>query len=160
MSQDVLQQKRLDALCRHIDNVRLKCQILGERLIEQGEAMGHKLIANGYIHDNSKFYGVEWKYIHADMMGGVHNESLADAILEHHSKNKHHPEYWQGISDMPSVYVAEMVCDWAARSSEMGNDLREWIKDHATKKFKMKVQSKIYKEIKKFVDILLDPKFN
>ena len=60
---------------------------------------------------------------------------------------------------MPKVYVAEMVCDWYARSSEFGNDLRDWIKDKATKKFDMTVQSRVYKEIKDMVDILLDVTF-
>lgn len=60
---------------------------------------------------------------------------------------------------MPSIYVAEMVCDWSARSHEQGNDLRDWIKDRGTKTFGMTVQSKIYKEIKNFVDLLLEPGF-
>ena len=55
--------RRLMRLARHIDNVRNYCNILGQRLAENGEAgLGHGLIANGYIHDNSKFHGVEWLY--------------------------------------------------------------------------------------------------
>ena len=55
--------------------------------------------------------------------------------IRHHAEtNPHHPEYWHGIENMPKVYIAEMVCDWYARSNEFGSDLREWVKDKATKK--------------------------
>ena len=74
--------------------------------------------------------------------------------------NPHHPEYWGSIHDMPPVYVAEMACDWSARSHEQGNDLRGWIKVKATKTFNMTVQSKVYREIKFFVELLLEPRFN
>ena len=155
-------QKRLKAVLRHLDNVRANCLLLGERLIEKDEAdLGLKLIANGYVHDNSKLYGVEWIGMHDDVKE-TEPEVFYMAVHQHTTSklNMHHPEYWGGIEKMPRIFLAEMVCDWAARSSEFGNDLREWIKDVATKKFKMKVQSKVYKEIKELVDILLDKKFS
>ena len=152
-------QKHLKSLLRHIDNVRASCLLLGERLIESGEDnLGLALIANGCIHDYSKFSGIEWLYLRPEKIESESKLSSA-AINEHVTSNPHHPEYWNGIENMPSLYIAEMVCDWASRSHEFGNDLREWIKDKATKKFKMKVQSKVYKEIKDLVDILLDPNF-
>lgn len=155
-----LQDKRLKALLRHVDNVRMNCLRLGEILIEDPKiGFGKDLIALGYIHDNSKFHGIEWEYLHSDMFGGEHSDKLALAIKQHTTTNPHHPEYWGSIHDMPEIYVAEMVCDWAARSSEFGNDLRAWIKDKATKKFDMTVQSKAYKDIKRFVDMFLDPAF-
>ncbi len=153
--------KRLKFLLRHLDNVRANCLLLGERLIDKGEVdLGLRLIANGYIHDNSKFYGVEWEHLHDDVKEENPDLFLASA-KQHISSphNMHHPESWDGIENMPRLFLAEMVCDWAARSSEFGNDLRDWIKDVATKKFKMTVQSKVYKEIKELVDILLDKKF-
>ena len=152
-------QKHLKSLLRHIDNVRASCLLLGERLIESGEDnLGLALIANGCIHDYSKFSGIEWLYLRPEKIESESKLSSA-AINEHVTSNPHHPEYWNGIENMPRLYIAEMVCDWASRSHEFGNDLREWIKDKATKKFKMKVQSKVYKEIKDLVDILLDPNF-
>jgi hypothetical protein len=60
---------------------------------------------------------------------------------------------------MPRIYIAEMVCDWKSRSSEVGNDLRQWIKDKATGKFNFAVNSRVWKEIKYFVDMVLDPAF-
>ena len=160
MNDEELNDKRRKLLLRHISNVREKCDILGEKLIEQGEeSLGHRLMANGRTHDNSKFYGIEWKYLHSDVADD--NPRLFKEAMNHHTSiNKHHPEYWWAIQNMPRLYVAEMVCDWVGRSNEFGNDLRGWIKDKATKKFKMTVQSSIYKEIKEFVDLLLDPKFD
>lgn len=159
MTTEDLNRKRLDALIRHCDNVRENTILLGERLIEKGEVdFGRTLIANGYIHDNSKFSGIEWKYLHGDLKDTETANFLMAA--EHHVlSNKHHPEFWGNIHEIPRVYVSEMVCDWAARSAEFGNDLREWCKDKATRKYNFTCQSKIYKEIKFFMDMLLDPAF-
>jgi hypothetical protein len=154
-----LNNKRLDILCRHIDNVRRSCRVLGERLIENGELkLGRRLISNGYLHDHSKFAGIEWEYLHGDIKDSSPDD-FKKATLQHQSVNKHHPEYWDGVDKMPLIYLAELVCDWNARSTEFGNDLREWIKTKATKRYKMKPQSKVYKQIKDFVDLLLDPAF-
>lgn len=144
---------------RHIDNVRDNCVLLGERLIEKGEVdIGHRLIANGYCHDNSKFEGVEWEGLHTEIK--ENNPDLFKYANCHHVRtNKHHPEWWGGIQNMCRLYIAEMVCDWAARSSEFGNDLRGWIKETATKKYDFTLQGKVYKEIKELVDLLLDTPF-
>ncbi len=154
-----IQEKHLTILCRHVENVNRYCKTLGECLIENGETRtGRRLIANGYLHDHSKFQGVEWKYLRPDDKN-CDKELLKIAINQHVLTNKHHPEYWLGIQNMPRIYLLEMVCDWTARSSEFGNDLREWIKDKATKKYDMTVQSKTYKEIKGIVDLMLEPLF-
>jgi hypothetical protein len=152
-------EKHLRSLLRHIEGVRQSCLLLGERLIELGEdRIGIDLISNSQIHDLSKFKGSEWLYLRTESLGDNKNDRLEQSRNQHVKTNPHHPEYWGSIHEMPRVYLAEMVCDWSARSHEFGNDLREWIKDKATKKFDMKVQSKTYKQIKEFVDILLDPK--
>jgi len=152
-------ERRLKTLLRHIDNVRNACVILGERLINKGEVeLGLTLIKNGYQHDNSKFSGIEWEYLNGELEI-ADKEKLEMAILQHSKANPHHPEYWGGIENMPRVYVAEMICDWYSRSNEFGSDVREWIKDKATKKFNFTYQSKAYKQIKELLDILLDPSF-
>jgi len=61
---------------------------------------------------------------------------------------------------MPRVYVGEMVADWHSRSAEFGTDLRKWIKEKAAKRFNFTLQSKVYKDIKFFVDILLEKPFS
>tara|TARA_Y100000296_G_C5092920_1_gene215840 strand:- start:249 stop:731 length:483 start_codon:yes stop_codon:yes gene_type:complete len=154
------EDKRRKILIRHIDKVRNNCNILGEKLIEKKEfQLGHNLIANGYCHDNSKFYGAEWLYLN-DEANEKEPVLFKAACLHHITTNKHHPEAWEaGIHEMDRLHKAEMVCDWAARSSEFGTDLRGWIKNVATKKFNMTVQSKSYKEIKELVDLLLDDPF-
>lgn len=163
VSEEVDVQKALynhmRGIMRHIDEVRKNCIILGEKIVEQGgtenERFGRQLIANGYIHDNSKLHGVEWRYL---VRGG---EYLSLAHEQHVSTNPHHPEYWVGgIKEMPDIYIAEMVCDWKARSSEMGTDLRAWVKDHAAEKFGFTVNTNVYKTIKKYIDLLLDDVFN
>ncbi len=156
---DILMQ-RLDLLTRHIENVREDCYVLGQKLINKGEAdFGIQLIANGYIHDNSKFAGIEWLYLHEDIKG-AQPDYFKLAAQQHITTNPHHPEFWQSIDVMPRIYVAEMVCDWHARSSEFGTDLREWIKDKACKKYTMSCSSKIYKQIKDFLDLLLERSFS
>lgn len=134
--------------------------MLGQRLIKEGEVpFGLELIANGNIHDNSKFHGIEWLYMHDDVLKDDPTK-FKMALQQHITTNKHHPECWAGgIDGMPRIYIAEMVCDWHARSSEFGTDLREWIKDKACKKFSMSCSGKIYKQIKDFLDLLLDRSF-
>ena len=60
---------------------------------------------------------------------------------------------------MNDAQVAEMVCDWYARQSEMGTDFRSFIRKDAPKRWGFTTTSKIYKTIKRFVDLLLDPIF-
>jgi hypothetical protein len=60
---------------------------------------------------------------------------------------------------MSRVAKGEMICDWHARSSEFGTDLRDWVKTKAVKKYKMNHSGKTYKEIKELLDLLLDRKF-
>lgn len=148
--------KHLEALLRHVNNVERNCEILGKRIIESGDfGFGLKLIANGHIHDHSKFRGVEWLYLRE----GIEGELKQAAIKQHTLTNPHHPEYWGNIKDMPKLYVAEMVCDWAARSSEFGNDLREWIKNKATIKFGFETDSPTGCQIFTFVNMFLDKAF-
>ena len=153
-------EKHLKSLLRHVDSVRQSSLLLGERIIESGkERLGVDLISNGQIHDSSKFRGSEWLHLRPELIGSDQKLLFESSKNQHVMTNPHHPEYWGSIHEMPPVYLAEMVCDWSARSHEQGNDLREWIKDKATKIFNMRVQSKVYKEIKFFVDLLLEPKF-
>ena len=57
---DVL--SKINRLTRHIRNVEDNCILLGTKLIQQGNIeLGHKLIANGMIHDASKFSGIEFE---------------------------------------------------------------------------------------------------
>lgn len=150
--------EHLEGVLRHIGNVRENCELLGKRLIDNDEeALGIQLIGLGLIHDHSKIRNsVEFKFIRGELKGTPEFDAAATS---HITSNPHHPEYWSGIENMPDIYLAEMVCDWAARSSEFGNDLRDWIKDKATKKYEFSTCGATYKAIKKYVDLLLDPAF-
>lgn len=154
-----LYKNRLDTVLRHIKHVQDNAFLLGERLIDRGEIeLGRGLIKNGQVHDNSKLSGIEWLYLHADVKD-KEPEKFELAAQMHITTNCHHPEYWGTINEVPRIYVAEMVCDWAARSSEFGNDVRQWIKESATKKYQFKTSGKVFKEVKEFLELLLDPSF-
>ena len=152
------QRDHLENLIRHIDLVREACLLLGKRLMDQGRGeFGRLLIAAGFQHDVSKFFGIEWDYMHAGR--DVPKEQLELAIKQHTRTNAHHPEYWGGVDNMPEIAVAEMICDWYARSQEFGTNLREWIKTNAIDKFKIDLESEQYKWINNFVDMLLEDHF-
>lgn len=147
-------EDHLDNLVRHVEQVRENCTLLGKRLIAKGRRdIGLALIARGFEHDSSKFYGIEWEYLHNG--ADVPSSALRFAI-EHHTKtNDHHPEYWGGIRGMPEVAVAEMVCDWYARAQEFGTGLRDWITENAIQKYGLAEDDDQYKWINNFVDMLL-----
>lgn len=150
--------EHLDDLRRHIDKVREACNLLGERLIKQGRnEIGVGLIARGYKHDVSKFNGIEFQYLHTGK--DVPSEALALAIKHHQSTNDHHPEYWLGIDNMPRICIYEMVCDWKARSGELGTGLRNWIIEVAIEKYKISLESDAKKHIDTAVNLLLTNNF-
>lgn len=151
-------EEHLDNLIRHIELVRDAGVLLGKRLMRAGEKeFGRLLIARVFVHDATKFYGAEWKYLHAGK--DVPQDKLELAITQHRETNEHHPEYWGGISRMPELAVAEMVCDWYARAQEFGTGLRDWIKEHAVERFKIVKDSPQHQWITKFVDLLLEDPF-
>ncbi len=146
--------KKVHALLRHIRNVQDNCLHLGIKLMEQGEVdFGKLLIANGQIHDNSKWKGVEWDHLETT------DPFLGKAVLQHSRTNPHHPEYWGSIHEMPRIYVAEMVCDWKARSSEFGTDLKQWIACSATKRFEFNLLDPVGIQINNMLNLLLDKPF-
>jgi hypothetical protein len=153
---------KLNSVLRHIENVQQNCKLLAERIVEDGgdEDFSRQLIANGLIHDNSKLNGIEWEYLHQDIKE-KEPEKFNLALQQHVETNPHHPEYWTGgIKKMPSIYIAEWVCDVKTRSNEFGSALLEWIKEKATQRFDFNTSDKVYKEIKHFVDLLLEDRFS
>lgn len=153
---------KVRAIARHIRNVEDNCFLLGEKLIANGEIeLGKQLISNGYIHDASKFHGIEFEYL--SLNNPTEDETklkLKLAVHHHRMTNKHHPEAWSGgIKDMPDVYLAEMVCDIKARSEEFGTDLRKWIDEAATKRYGFTFEDKVYKDLMRFVNLLCPKPF-
>lgn len=151
-------EEHLDNLVRHIDLVRQAGLLLGKRLMARGRKdFGRLLIARCYEHDVSKFKGIEWKYLHAGK--DVPKEDLERAVLQHQETNSHHPEYHGGFENMGELDVAEMVCDWYARSQEFGTGLRDWVKNSAVSRFKIDTASEQYTWVNNFIDLLLEDHF-
>lgn len=148
---------KIDSLLEHIRNVQNNCVLLGRRLMKHGEVeFGRMLIANGFIHDASKFYGMEWDHLWRD---NEDKDSLANSVRQHNRTNPHHPEYWGSIHNMPRIYIAEMVCDWKARSNEFGSSLLDWINGDASKRYNFSQRDEVYEEIMYFFGILCDQPF-
>jgi hypothetical protein len=151
-------EEHLDNLVRHIVRVREACLLLGKRLMSRGrQHFGRLLVARGMVHDASKFYGIEWDYLHSGL--DVPEEGKQLAIEHHRRTNMHHPEYWGGVENMPEIAVAEMVCDWYARSQEFGTDLREWIRREAVPRYNLAVGGTQYGWVENFVELILEKPF-
>jgi hypothetical protein len=147
-------EAHLDALIRHIGLVRDACTMLGKKLIAQGRPhFGRLLIARGYVHDASKFYGIEWEYM---TTGQDVPPQVRDLAIEHHRQtNAHHPEYWGGFENMPEICIAEMACDFYARSQEFGTDLRKWIRETAVPRYQIDTTGEQFAWLDGFVEQLL-----
>lgn len=155
--------EKIRAIAQHIRNVGDNTLSLGEKLIKLGEIeLGKQLIANGCVHDASKFSGIEFEFM-APGTPTVEESAklkLKLAVHQHNSTNKHHPESWPGgIKAMPRVYLCECICDWKARSEEFGTSLRDWIENEATKRFDFNKDDDVYKEIYELVDLLCPKPF-
>lgn len=153
IEQDAIE--KIELVVNHIRNVQKFTYRLGIKLMKRGEIeLGRNLIANGQIHDNSKFKGIEFAHL-------FYGDPLLPEVVKHHQAiNPHHPEHWGSIHDMPRVYVAEMVCDWYARSTEFGTGIRDWIDSKATQKFSFSKDDPVYGVIQEMLNLLLDPAFS
>jgi len=147
-------QEKIETVLNHIQNVQRNCYKLGLKLIKCGEVeLGRNLIANGQIHDNSKFKGIEFEHLfYGDPI-------LSDVIKHHNTTNPHHPEFWGKIQSMPEIYLIEMVCDCKSRSEEFGSDVRVWFSETATKKYSFLMDDEVGKKITHYLDLLLSPPF-
>lgn len=146
-------ENKILKLLRHIEHVRDHTQTMGFKLIEMGDIdLGIKLIANGLIHDNSKFKGIEFE----GLTQTDDTELLRTCVKQHNQTNPHHPEYWNGIKNMPDLFIAEMVCDWAARSGESGTDFREWIEKESLTRFEYSKTDEVYGKIIKYANLLVE----
>ena len=148
----------LDSLIRHIGLVRDACVRLGKRLTAEGRPhLGRLVIARGFVHDASKFYGIEWEYL---TTGQDVPDTVRELAISHHRQtNDHHPEYWGGFHNMPEICVAEMACDLYARSQEFGTDLRQWIRDKAVPRYHIDPECEQMRWLEGFVETLVGKPF-
>lgn len=151
-------EQHLEDLQGHLDRVRDNGHILAKRLMEKGrKAFAWQLMYRCHIHDASKFYGIERKYMHQG--DEVDTVMLRQAIEQHTTTNSHHPEFHGHIHNMPELDIAEMVCDCAARAQEAGTDIRKWFTDVAVEKYGVALLSQQWKWIQEFLDLLLKTSF-
>lgn len=148
---------KINSITRHIRNVEDNCVLLGTHLIERGDIeLGHRLIANGMVHDASKLCGIEFEYLSLNNPSEENTKIKLKLAIHHHQKtNPHHVEYWAGgISEMPDVYLAEFCCDIKARSEEFGTNVRTWIDETAIQKYEFTKEGPVYKKIMSYIDVL------
>lgn len=151
-------EEHLRDLHGHLSHVSDSGILLGTRLIESGRKnFGRQLIARVHIHDASKYHGIEWKYLHVG--NDVDPDRLKDAIDQHVHTNSHHPEFHDGIHNMPELDIAEMVCDCHGRSKEFGSDLRDWFTDEAVTRYNINLKSQQWEWIQGYLDLLLKSSF-
>jgi hypothetical protein len=147
--------KKLDAWQRHVNNYRTAANILARKLIEIGRIrLGLQLIAGN--HDGSKLTSyIEWNYLFQE----ENKELLQLAIQEHQSTNPHHLEYWGDTEHIPRLHLAELVADTFSRSNEFGKDYWDYMKNTFFPEHNIKVNSRTYKIIKEFADLLVEKPF-
>lgn len=148
---------KIRSIARHVRSVEDNCVLLAEKLLDQGKIdLAKKLVANGMVHDASKFSGIEFEYLSLNNPSEENNKlKLKLAIHHHNSTSPHHPEFWElGIKGMPDVYLAEFCCDIKSRSEEFGTDVRTWINETATKRWNFTKDDEVYKKIMEYVDLL------
>lgn len=147
--------EKLTSILRHIKRVEDNCNHLAKALQKENFHLALKLIKLGRIHDASKLDVFEFRYLHKG------EKNFEEALKNHHERNPHHPEYWNGggIHAMPDEYIAEMVCDCVARGQEFGTDTRVWFRDSATKKYFFTMEDECGKLIQKYLDLLLSKPF-
>lgn len=151
----VTDEEHIISLVRHIRNVQDAGRYLGMKLINQDEKqLGNWLIQACFTHDNSKFSGIEWRYIRSDK--GGNKKEFYKSLERHRKSNAHHPEFWEDVNKMSEVSIAEMVCDWYARSCEQGTDFLEWIEKQCLEEFP--INKDTHKKIKRFAYMLLEKK--
>ena len=92
----------------------------------------------GIMHDMSKFSPVElreaWKYADGEKSlreNCMDAKGFSEAWLHHKGHNPHHPEYWidretNEPKDMPDIYIAEMLLDWAGMGIKFGDTAYEY----------------------------------
>lgn len=95
-------------------------------------------------HDQSKFQPIEfnayrriWFPTESEIeqmkqLKEIYNKVKDDfdlAWVHHYSVNPHHPEFWvrpTGVEPMPKIFIAEMLCDWAAMSMQFNSSTEKW----------------------------------
>lgn len=147
-------KEKLQGIIRHVKRVEDNCNRLAMQLAEEDFSFALQLVQLGRLHDISKFGSDEFVNLDKD------SPNFSEALRKHRIGNPHHPEYWwDGIHQMPHIYLAEMVCDCVARAQEFGTDARQWFTEVATKKYNFTMEDSCGVLITKYLDLLLPKAF-
>ena len=157
MLKNELDIERINSILQHMKMVESISQKLAKKLLPTDRALALKLIKLGRTHDLSKFNSFEFQNLNREPWTSTAN--FERALRIHHKNNKHHPEYWDSIHDMPDEYVAEMVCDCFARSQQFGTSVTTWFKKKMTKIYDFKMTDPVGIKIQTYLNFLLDPIF-
>ena len=105
-------------------------------------------------HDESKFSEEEFEAYAEHFYGSKDNDFEFEQAWKHHwQNNEHHPEYWLG-SDMPHIYILEMICDWGSFGIAKG-DITELIAYYYSKA-RDDEEKNLSENTKKIIEEILD----
>jgi hypothetical protein len=148
---------------QHKKFVLLSCAKLAQFLFDNGKKeFAFELMERSYIHDISKlnkdeFYGMATFATDVEAMKNKSVTKPSDekmlAISLHWSRNTHHPEFHKQIEDMSIMDIAEMCCDWHARSVQFKTNLLEWVNDKLQPRFQF--SEDILFNIKEYCSVLV-----
>lgn len=152
---DDYQEEYKQYIINHKRRVKQFADWLKENLSELFEEPGvedfDELIAE---HDQSKFSEEEFEPYAEHFYGSKDNDFEFEQAWEHHwMNNEHHPEHWMG-SDMPYIYILEMICDWGSFSIDKG-DMTELI-DYYYEDAKYDDEKDLSPNTQKIIEEILD----
>jgi len=147
--------EKITEILRHIKRVEANCDLLADKFIDSDPSFALSLIIRGRTHDLSKFSPYLFESLWKE------SPNFEAALKFHRTRESHHPESHVCIQDMSDLDIAEMVCDCLARSQEFGTDIRDWFfkDEYAPTKYDYKGDVETIKRIKKYVDLLVNKKF-
>lgn len=139
------------------------CNLLAAYLFEnQMEDIALELMKRGFSHDMSKlsdeeFYGMAKFANDMDALKDPKKQISSEKeiyINMHRDNNKHHPEFWDDITEMTTLDIMELCCDWCARSEQFKTDVIEFLQTRQKTQFNF--PENIYREIEKYLLIIVD----
>lgn len=154
--------KHFEELCIHKKHLIDSCHKMSVHFLKEGnEEFALLLMKRAFVHDISKLS--EYEFHASDALDSFNKHSrnreyvFSDKekvfLEEHWKNNRHHPEHWDDINDMNDIDLAEMVCDWHARSTEFNDDLLAYIKHRQSTRYAF--PDNLYKKILEYANILL-----
>ena len=154
--------KHIEETLMHKQYVLESAKILSEYLINIGNpSVALMLVKRCSCHDDSKFSLQEISVLSKiDNPSNFRNadtdltEAEKELVRLHGTHNRHHPEYFDKITEMKDLDLMEMACDCNARSMEYGTDLLEFIEVRQNNRFHM--PEDMYNQYKKYCSILVE----